>query len=934
MGIFGGEKVYVSSVVYNLAGPEKDRPNYLKTTVISNVIGQNGFSMGDTIQGAYLKGPGIKFRSFARWCESSGYSRLIGMSNGTIRAQKTIDPNQIGAYIPHEEIFDETTNQHRMAYPQAQLAHIGPADTQQFLARWLYKNQKGRTTENWEIYPKENGTWRCWHWPTQQELIIPAPEDYDPDGWYIYCDYILVQYPSVTPISSTGSPEEPNYLGLTEENFPPLDHDPEKGEWRQLNSFPPEYVGYYFIGFEQQQVWETGPNGEYRDRGDLGFYKQWNVDPWEAEVTVDVYERRFFIGIIGSELKWRVEKRWQRREWKPRESSFVEQHSSWTEDIGDGWTRHYNHVLKDPIVDTNFNWWGAEQFELVKAWSENRKFIYKKGGGIPGLDRMFSNNIDMGKFLPPIPFRLDNKMVSELGNALPQGTLAMCKKALKKAINAKYDEVEKNIKKNESLKDIDYAYVMFGVSLNVVEKACKEYLYTFFDYLRTRLPGGSHLNYQKWVEQWNEANYRMQVWRRWFQGQRDPNDDMFGSPEPPRANYPILPDFNVRIVSGEKEAWWNGQERPISADYLNYDMLVSWIGMDELTGRGTYKTGAKKGDMEIWKAGTDRFPFTYQSEDNFYTGYRDIEKVQICWQDGNSTWRILSLWGLKHRNNIYRNKAVEISAWEALDDKEESGFIVPVHPEILKQMSLVKQTQMSTANSFLVFNCYQVVKQKWYQSGLFKVFIVIIAIVINFYAPGAGYGLLGANATVGAALGFTGLAATIVGAVANALAAMLLTQMISAVSVAVFGEKLGAIIGTIASIVAIQVGTNMVNGKGFVLNMGSLFRADNLMKLSLSGIDALTKYMAADTAEILRDTQNMLENYNSTMEKIKDAWDANIGSPDNMFDPMRLTEAGLATFERQDGFLGRTLMVGSDVAEMSLAMISKFTELTLALDNQ
>lgn len=918
MGIFSESKVYVASVPYNLAGPEKDRPSYLKTTVISNIIGNNNMSMGDTINHNYIHGPGIKFRQFANWCQSSGYNTLMGITNGTIRAQKTIDPNQVAPYIPGEEITDPDTGELVRTYPQPQVAHIGKADTQQFLARWLYKNQKGRTIENWEIYPRDDGTWRCWHWPTQQELIIPAPDDYDPDGMYIYCDYVLVQFPTVRPVSSTGSAEEPIRMPPDVETWPPLDDQASEAPWVQKPDLDQQWPGgHWQIGYDSYS-WYYG-NGPEPVPAPGSSYNQWNVSPWDRVISTHVYERREFIGVQGAELKWRVWKRWNQYDTILREGSDEVKTESYTEAEG-SYTKYVTYTYKHPVIDFNLGWWETEHIELIKSWSENRKFIYKQGSGTFGLDRLFGADIDMGRFLPFIPVRIDNKMVSEMEDQLPPNTLTMSTRALKKAIGAKYSELEKSVKKNESLKDIDYAYVMFGVSLNVQEKACREYLFTFFNTLRTKLPGGSYLNYQKWVEQWHEADYRMQVWRLWFQAQRDPNMEQFGKPEPPRGVYPILPDFNVRITSGNM---------PV----MNYDMTVRWIGMDEISLRGVFKPGKKKGDIEVVKAGIDKFPFTFQSEDNFYTGERNIEKIQIFWQDTPTTYRVLSIWGLEHSNMIYRNKDVLIRAWEALDDKEESGMIIPLHADILKSMSLVKSTQMCTANSFIVFNCYQVVKKKWYQTGLFKLFLVVVVIVVSIvYPPTAG--LLGANAAVGAALGFTGLTAAIVGAVANALAAMILSSIIGKVSAALLGDKLGAIIGTIASVVAIQVGSNWVAGKGLTFNMAGLFRADNLLKLTLTGVDALSKYVNASTMQIVQETQDLMKQYESTMEKIQDAWDANIGTgADNLFNPMQLTEAAMGTSERMEGFLGRTLLVGSDIADMSLAMISKFTELTLALDN-
>ena len=50
MGLFGGKKTYVSSVAYNMAGDELDRPNYLKTAVFGGIIMDNEFSVADMLR--------------------------------------------------------------------------------------------------------------------------------------------------------------------------------------------------------------------------------------------------------------------------------------------------------------------------------------------------------------------------------------------------------------------------------------------------------------------------------------------------------------------------------------------------------------------------------------------------------------------------------------------------------------------------------------------------------------------------------------------------------------------------------------------------------------------------------------------------------------------------------------------------------------------
>jgi hypothetical protein len=209
------------------------------------------------------------------------------------------------------------------------------------------------------------------------------------------------------------------------------------------------------------------------------------------------------------------------------------------------------------------------------------------------------------------------------------------------------------------------------------------------------------------------------------------------------------------------------------------------------------------------------------------------------------------------------------------------------------------------------------------------VFAVMIAITVATGGAGA-IGLLGTAGSVGASLGFTGLMATIVGAVANALAAMILMQIISWASVKIFGAKLGMIIATIASVAAMTVGTSMMNGMSFSAAWGNMMSAANLLKLTNSAIGAVGGYIQASTAEIMQKTADMMNEHEKAMNDVQKQYIETFGLGAFWFDPNQLTDNNPGgTVEMPQSFLDRTLMTGSDIADMSMNMISDFASLTL-----
>jgi uncharacterized protein (DUF2062 family) len=207
-------------------------------------------------------------------------------------------------------------------------------------------------------------------------------------------------------------------------------------------------------------------------------------------------------------------------------------------------------------------------------------------------------------------------------------------------------------------------------------------------------------------------------------------------------------------------------------------------------------------------------------------------------------------------------------------------------------------------------------------------------IALTVATGGAGaIGLLGTAGSVGASLGFTGLMATIVGAIANAIAAMIVMQLISFVSIRVFGAKLGAIIATVASVAAMTVGASMMNGMSLSAAWGNMMSATNLLKLTNAAIGGMGDYIQASTAELLAQTQKVTEDYEKASKDIQQQYIDTFGLGKFWFDPNQLTNnnpGGLV--EAPQSFLDRTLMTGSDIADMSLNMVSDFASMTLDVD--
>lgn len=751
MGLFVSlKKTYVSSVAYNMAGPEEDRINYLKTTILGNIVGSNNkFSMAEVLTGSYMRGPGLKLKSYHRWALKN-YG-LIGVPMDTVIGAPTIDPSVVKAAI--------ATLGGGSSRATVEWVTTGDADVTYFARAWLQNNEPDLANTNWKAD------------------FIEATGD------------ILISF-------EAGS------------SWPPILFTP-----------PVNYI-----------------------RGKSYVYAGYVIPP----------------------------------------------------------------TLSQP---SNFR-------------GTPKTFIYNLDGTFPDINAQFLLFQTGGRYVPYIPVRVDNKFLSE---TYEPAAYALAKKAYKKSIGGSYDDLIEKIADNPELNEIDFAYVVFGVSLNTKEMSARRYIFEYFLNLKENQLT-SPLNYLQWTGEEpggsggsiQDFYYGKSQWDNWTQEMQTVPEGEAPPPQPARQPIPSIPTTTIQI-------------RDQGTFKSNLDMKMTWQGMDIVEGTGLGRPGAKNGDVWFSTAGIDTFDvsdYSYGATDNI-----NVNNISITKQMTANTWKRIDIIGMVHTNMIYNGKSVEISAVEALLDEEESGFIVPLRYSTLQRLSIVDLTQMSTACVNMVFNCYQIVKKRWYQRGWFKVFLIVVAIIITIATGGLGAGsagLLGTNAGVGAALGFAGVAAVVAGAIANAIAAIIVSKLIMYVSVELFGDKIGTIIAIIATVITLQIGSSFQTGASLASSWTSLLTPQNIMNLTIAAGDGYAGMIASSAQDYMQKTQDILSDYAKQQKELEAKQAEVFGSNTVKFDPLSLVGANPFFAETVDSFLSRTLMTGSDVAELSHRMIDGYADATLS----
>jgi hypothetical protein len=131
--------------------------------------------------------------------------------------------------------------------------------------------------------------------------------------------------------------------------------------------------------------------------------------------------------------------------------------------------------------------------------------------------------------------------------------------------------------------------------------------------------------------------------------------------------------------------------------------------------------------------------------------------------------------------------------------------------------------------------------------------------------------------------------------------------------------------------VVLNVGATLKSGGNMASMWSQMTSAQNLLNLTNSVGNAYTQMINQDTMSYVGKTQDALNDFREQSLKIQENYAENIGYGSAVFDPLSLTGVDDTFFaEDSDTFLARTLLTGSDIAEMSKEMITNFVELSLS----
>ena len=560
---------------------------------------------------------------------------------------------------------------------------------------------------------------------------------------------------------------------------------------------------------------------------------------------------------------------------------------------------------------------------------------YARGTGNSALDALiFGADENDYSFLPPIPVKNTAGYISATN--LPT-VYALAKTATTKAINANFDDVVSLITSASGSSSIDYAYMTFGVSLNTQDNSARSYIYQFFlDILNGQeATTGGTVNYAAWQLQWEAAAASYIAWSEWSQFHTVVGSTWYGTTAPTITPYPVTTLGTTGFILST-----------LATAVLDRNTTFNWSNLGETSGSGVLLNAlgvpALPGDVWFQVVTNNKIDQSASVNALFALSstMSSASHIRLNWQVDLNSWSCLDIYNLTMTSQIYASGTTTFYAATELANASESAFLIPLNYNVYTNMPLKDATQMATACCYLVFNSYMITSTPWYDSGWFKVLLIVVGIAITVVTGGlGGIGLLGSNLAVGMLLGLSGVAAAILGAVVNAIAAIILVQMVQVAATDVFGSQLGPIIGIIAGILALQVGTSLMNGMSASDLLSQMIQPTNLLKLTEAAGNGFAEVMQQNVQKIEAQTQTMISAYNTADMQVQDQYVSMFGTggADLTINPLSLIDTPIQNvtqspvlMETPQNYFNRTLMTGSDICDLSMSYISDYCSANLS----
>lgn len=528
------------------------------------------------------------------------------------------------------------------------------------------------------------------------------------------------------------------------------------------------------------------------------------------------------------------------------------------------------YAYHEPIVNDGIYY--TVEFEILNPdgsvyidnkWPRGKRYwsYYPKSLRYPELNlEEDAGSIPTGTFyFPVVPIRVNNVELNDKNTELYKTG-----KKLLKFLEVDIDEIHTAVLKNPDINSIDHAYIMFGIDIHTKTEVGIKYLYEYFE------------------DEYTRQTVTKNRYFTWFYN--------------PTYSHPPL---NSVVIKD---------------DTYNVTLVFSYIDITEQTGV-IGEVGYVDKTINIFR----KEPETSRPPGYLAMQYEDHRNaVFLRKQISPTRFRTIEVAGLCLANNIHGSgKSWWTGLWGAINltggDQPNAPIPVPLNVAIAyDSLSKMEANPLYYEALHIVFNCFEVIKLKWYETSFFRWFTQVIAIAVGAFTGGLSN--LVTSITTAVSAGITGLSIFV--------GKFVVSSMLAQYTFKFAVDKLGYDWALGFSAVLSSYG--IAGQKG----MFNLPFADDLLFMSTKLLEAGKQV----TTDLIKDTQEEFkiieQEYQSNLSKLEQI--NKELAPNNLLDPLGLyTEIGMTPFDTPSTYIERALAVNTGL--QSISAVSNFVENSLRL---
>lgn len=363
-------------------------------------------------------------------------------------------------------------------------------------------------------------------------------------------------------------------------------------------------------------------------------------------------------------------------------------------------------------------------------------YLYDSGS-IPLLDNLYTSQDKLGSYLPRMYARTQGRKCNadDLKDTAEYKSMVGLGKKLGINWTSWVDEIHKAV---GSLEDVTQIFMTFGLPANTDDPIVQKYLFEYFMALYGQIP-----------DKFATSAYK---------------------------------DLQQTIVGyGSKE----GQTIRIQDKAYTQQMSFSSIGFMDIEGNigpiGTHTSGTGKSNVNLGRVGSTLFKGLGKTTWNYY-------RRQIT----DTVFREVRIYNLTTTEYVQGGHTTVASG-------DDENLLIPLDLTLAPELNVRQRELLMAKSMYVVVNALKVIKEKWYQTGIFKAILFVGAVIISVYTNGGGMALYSA----------------IIYAAAQTLVIGLLIQMVIKFLVVKLNINAGAALAVIAVIALIYGGyTSLTDSVG------------------------------------------------------------------------------------------------------------------------